>query len=127
MFVLRNSLMEKLTNKEEEIMKILWRLQKAFVKDILQEIPNSKPHYNTLSTIVRNLEEKKYVGFEAFGKTHRYFPLISKEAYYKKYINNDIVGYFDNSYKNLVSFFAKEEKISVKELKEIINLIENKK
>ena len=127
MFVLRNSLMEKLTNKEEEIMKILWRLQKAFVKDIMQEIPNSKPHYNTLSTIVRNLEEKKYVGFEAFGKTHRYFPLISKEAYYKKYINNDIVGYFDNSYKNLVSFFAKEEKISVKELKEIINLIENKK
>ena len=127
MFTSRNSLMEKLTNKEEEIMKILWRLQKAFVKDIMQEIPDSKPHYNTLSTIVRNLEEKKYVGFEAFGKTHRYFPLISKEAYYKKYINNDIVGYFDNSYKNLVSFFAKEEKISVKELKEIINLIENKK
>lgn len=108
-------------------MKILWKLEKAFVKEIMQQITDSKPHYNTLSTIVRNLEEKKYVGFEAFGKTHRYYPLISREAYYKKFVNQNIVGYFDNSYKNLVSFFAKEEKISVEELKDIINLIENKK
>ena len=127
MFESINLPMEKLTNKEEEIMKILWRLQKAFVKDIMQEIKDVKPHYNTLSTIVRNLEEKKYVGFEAFGKTHRYYPIVSKKAYYKKFINSDMVGYFDNSYKNMVSFFAKEEKITVEELKEIINLIENKK
>ena len=91
--------MEKLTNKEEEIMKILWRLKKAFVKEIMEEISAHKPHYNTLSTIVRNLEEKNFVGFTAY----------------------------DNSYKNLVSFFAKEEKISVEELKEIISLIENNK
>jgi len=119
--------MQKLTNKEEEIMKILWQLDKAFVKEIRAELSGDKPHYNTLSTIVRNLEDKKYVGHEAFGNTHRYYPLISKDAYRKKYINSSIVDYFDNSYKNLVSSFAKEEKISIKELKEIIDLIENKK
>ena len=118
--------MQKLTNKEEEIMKILWGLEKAFVKEILSQIQGDKPHYNTLSTIVRNLEDKKFVGHEAFGNTHRYYPIISKEEYRKKYINSSMVDYFDNSYKNLVSAFAKEEKISIKELKEIIDLIENK-
>ncbi|MEP3211296.1 MAG: BlaI/MecI/CopY family transcriptional regulator [Maribacter sp.] len=119
--------MQKLTNKEEEIMKILWQLEKAFVKEIRAELQGDKPHYNTLSTIVRNLEDKKYVGHEAFGNTHRYYPLVSKESYRKKFINSTIADYYDNSYKSLVSFFAKEEKISVDELKEIINLIENKK
>ncbi len=118
--------MQKLTNKEEEVMKILWRLKKAFVKEIMAEIEGEKPHYNTLSTIVRNLEDKAYVGYEAFGNTHRYFPLVTKEAFRKKFINSTIIDYYDNSYKNLVSFFAKEEKISIEELKEIINLIENK-
>ena len=118
--------MQKLTNKEEEIMKILWKLEKAFVKEILKEIEGTKPHYNTLSTIVRNLEEKGYVGHEAFGNTHRYFPTVTKEIYRKTFINSTIADYYDNSYKSLVSFFAKEEKISVKELKEIIKLIENK-
>ncbi|MDT0622226.1 BlaI/MecI/CopY family transcriptional regulator [Croceitalea vernalis] len=119
--------MQKLTNKEEEIMKILWKLEKAFVKEILSETDGVKPHYNTLSTIVRNLEEKGYVGHEAFGNTHRYFPTITKEAYRKTYINSTIADYYDNSYKSLVSFFAKEEKISIDELKEIIELIEKKK
>lgn len=119
--------MHKLTNKEEEVMKILWSLEKAFVKDIMEEIEGEKPHYNTLSTIVRNLEEKQYVGHEAFGKTHRYFPLVTKESYRKQFINNNMVDFFDNSYKSLVSFFAREEKISVEELKEIIDLIEKRK
>ncbi len=119
--------MQKLTNKEEEIMKILWQLEKAFVKEIRAELKGDKPHYNTLSTIVRNLEDKAYVGHEAFGNTHRYYPLVSKETYRKKFINSTIADYYDNSYKSLVSFFAKEEKISIDELKEIINLIENKK
>ena len=119
--------MEKLTNKEEEVMKVLWRLKKAFVKDILAQVEGVKPHYNTLSTIVRNLEEKKYVGYDAFGNTHRYYPVVSKEEYRKRFINSTIVDYYDNSYKSLVSFFAKEEKISVEELKEIIALIEKKK
>lgn len=119
--------MQKLTNKEEEVMKILWRLEKAFVKEIMAELSGEKPHYNTLSTIVRNLEEKDYVGHEAFGNTHRYFPLVSKESYRKKFINSTIMDYYDNSYKSLVSFFAKEEKISAEELREILELIEKNK
>lgn len=119
--------MEKLTNKEEEIMHILWRLEKAFVKDILAEYNDNKPHYNTLSTMVRNLEDKGYVSHEAFGKTHRYFPIVKKENYRKNFINTAIDNYFNSSYKNVVSFFAKEEKISVEELKDIIRLIEEQK
>jgi len=119
--------MQKLTNKEEEVMKILWKLQKAFVKEILVEFKDEKPHYNTMSTMVRNLEDKKYVGHEAFGNTHRYYPLVTKEAYRKRFINATIADYYDNSYKSMISFFAKEEKISVKELKEIIDLIEKTK
>ena len=119
--------MQKLTNKEEEIMHILWKLEKAFVKDVLAEIKIEKPHYNTLSTIIRNLEEKGYVSYNAYGKTHQYFPVVSKEDYKTKFMSTAIENYFNSSYKNVVSFFAKEEKISVDELKEIIKLIENKK
>ncbi|MHA7843955.1 MAG: BlaI/MecI/CopY family transcriptional regulator [Winogradskyella sp.] len=119
--------MQKLTNKEEEIMHILWKLEKAFVNDVLAEIETDKPHYNTLSTIIRNLEEKGYVSYKAYGKTHQYFPIVSKEDYKKRFMNTAIENYFNSSYKNVVSFFAKEEKISVEELKEIIKLIENKK
>lgn len=120
-------LMQKLTNKEEEIMHILWALEKAFVKEVLAKMEGNKPHYNTLSTIIRNLEEKGYVAYNAFGKTHQYYPIISKEAYKKRFMTTAIENYFNSSYKNMVSFFAKEEKISVEELKEIIDLIENKK
>jgi predicted transcriptional regulator len=119
--------MQKLTNKEEEIMHILWNLKRAFVKDVLAEIKNDKPHYNTLSTIIRNLEEKGYVSYNAYGKTHQYFPVVSKEDYKKRFMTTAIENYFNSSYKNVVSFFAKEEKISVDELKEIIALIEKKK
>ncbi|VXB03281.1 Transcriptional regulator [Flavobacterium sp. 9AF] len=119
--------MQKLTNKEEEIMQILWKLKKAFVKDIMEEITEDKPHYNTLSTIVRNLEEKGYVGYTAYGKTHQYFPLVSIENYRKKFMNSAIDTYFNSSYKNLVSFFAEEEKISADELREILEIIEKKK
>jgi len=119
--------MQKLTNKEEEIMMVLWKKKKAFIKEILAEFTIAKPHYNTMSTIVRNLENKGFVGHEAFGNTHRYFPSITKEAYRKKFVNSTIADYYDNSYKSLVSFFAKEEKISVDELKEIIELIQKTK
>ena len=120
-------MMQKLTNKEEEIMHVIWTLEKAFVKDVLDAFEGEKPHYNTLSTIIRNLEEKGYVSHNAYGKTHQYYPIVSKEDYRKRFFNNAIESYFNNSYKNVVSFFAKEEKISVEELKEIIDLIENKK
>ncbi|WP_026755525.1 BlaI/MecI/CopY family transcriptional regulator [Sediminibacter sp. Hel_I_10] len=118
--------MQKLTNKEEEIMHIMWRLETAFVKDVLAEM-DDKPHYNTLSTIIRNLEEKNYVGHKAYGKTHEYYPIVPKEAYKKRFMSNAIDSYFNSSYKSVVSFFAKEDKISVDELKEIIALIEKNK
>lgn len=116
--------MEKLTNKEEEIMRVLWKLKKAFVKEVVAEIPEPKPHYNTISTIIRNMEDKGFIGYQTFGKSHQYYPMISKETYKKTYMHNTINHYFENSYKNVVSFFAKEEKISVSELKEIISIIE---
>jgi len=119
--------MEKLTNKEEEILQVIWHLEKAFVKDVVAELPKPKPHYNTISTIIRNMEEKGVVGHNSFGKTHQYYAKISKEEYKKGYMQKTIQNYFENSYKNVVSFFAREEKISVKELKEIISIIENNK
>jgi predicted transcriptional regulator len=116
--------MQKLTNKEEEIMQILWKLKKAFVKEIQAEITEDQPHYNTLSTIVRNLEEKGFVAHNAFGNTHQYYPTVTLETYSKKYMKTAIDNYFNSSYKNMVSFFAKEEKISAAELREILAMIE---
>ena len=116
--------MQKLTNKEEEVMHILWRLKKAFVKEIMLEIHDDQPHYNTLSTMVRNLEEKGYVAYNAFGKTHQYYPIVAIEQYRKQFLDTAIDTYFDNSYKNMVSHFAQEQKISAAELREILAIIE---
>ncbi|SCY15382.1 Predicted transcriptional regulator [Nonlabens sp. Hel1_33_55] len=117
--------MEKLTQKEEEVMQVLWQLKKAFVKEIVPHLEGSN-HYNTISTVVRKLEEKGFVGYEAYGKTHQYFPVVDIESYRNKYVNNAMTSYFNNSYKNMVSFFAKEEKISAQELREILEMIESK-
>lgn len=119
--------MQKLTNKEEEIMHILWKLKKAFVREVMAEITEEQPHYNTLSTIVRNLEEKGFVSHNAFGNTHQYYPIVSLEDYRKRFMNTAIDNYFNSSYKNMVSHFAKEEKISVAELREILAMIESQK
>lgn len=118
--------MQKLTNKEEEIMQILWRLKKAFVKEVMAEIKEDQPHYNTLSTIIRNLEEKGFVSYNAFGNTHQYYPIVKMEDYRKRFMNTAIENYFGNSYKNMVSFFAEEQKISAEELREILEIIEKK-
>lgn len=118
--------MEQLTKKEEEVLQILWQLKKAFVKEIVTALSNDN-HYNTISTVVRNLEEKGYVSYTAFGKTHQYFPVITKEEYTKRFMNVAMKQFFDNNYKSLVSFFAKEEKISATELREILEIIEKKK
>jgi len=106
-------------------MQALWQLEKGFVKEIIETLPGEN-HYNTVSTIVRNLEEKGFVSYRAFGKTHQYFPVVSKEAYAKKFMNLASKRYFNNSYKSMVSFFAKEEKISAEELREILEIIEKK-
>jgi predicted transcriptional regulator len=119
--------MEKLTVKEEEIMQVIWRLKKAFVKEVMAELPKPRPHYNTVSTVIRKMEDKGYVKHEAFGNTHRYYPTVSMEDYRSGFFTTAIKNYFEDSYKNVVSFFAKEEKISIEELKEIIQIIENQK
>lgn len=108
-------------------MRILWKLKAAFVKEIMSEISEENLHYNTVSTIVRNLEEKKYVTHKAYGKTHQYIPVVSKEEYRTQFMNMATRKFFDSSYKNVVSFFAKEEKISADELREILEIIEKKK
>lgn len=117
--------MKKLTKKEEEIMQYFWKKGKAFVKEIVKEYPDPKPHYNTISTLVRILEDKGFLGYEAFGKTHRYYPLISKEEYNRLTLKNVISNYFGNSYKNVVSLLVEEEYISIDELKQLIKTIED--
>lgn len=119
--------MQKLAKREEQIMQILWELEKAFVKEIVAAFPEPHPHYNTISTMVRILEEKGFIGHTAFGKTHQYFALISKEAYEKEAIGDFVGKYFDNSPSKLVAYFAKEEKISESDLEQIIKMIQNQK
>ncbi|MCE7068093.1 BlaI/MecI/CopY family transcriptional regulator [Dyadobacter sp. CY326] len=116
-----------LTRAEEEIMRILWQLKKAFVKDILAEMPEPKPAYNTVSTIIRILEKKEVVGYTAYGKTHEYFPLISEEEYKRHEMQQLMVNYFDNSLPNLVSFFVKDNDLKTKDLDEIMKLINQHK
>ncbi|MGD9992240.1 MAG: BlaI/MecI/CopY family transcriptional regulator [Salinivirgaceae bacterium] len=116
--------MKELTKAEDQIMQVLWKLEKAFVKEIIEELPEPKPAYNTVSTIVRILEKKEFVGHEAFGKTFRYFPLISKREYSKFYLKSFVGSYFSSSYKQMVSFFTKEESLSLQEMEEMKKLIE---
>ena len=115
--------MKKLTRKEEEVMKILWKLEKAFVKDIIEEYDEPKPHYNTVSSLVRLLQDKGIVGFTQYGNTYEYFPLMTKEEYRKTFMKQVVSDYFDNSYKSAVAFFVKEKGLSPAELEELIKLI----
>ena len=117
---------KRLTKREEDLMKILWEAQKGFVKDLLKKHPDPKPHYNTFSTIIRGLEDKGFVAHNSYGNSHEYYPIISKEEYRKMSVKNIVSDYFESSYKNVVSFFVNEEKLSVDDLKEMIQLIEEK-
>ncbi|WP_430932245.1 BlaI/MecI/CopY family transcriptional regulator [Saccharicrinis sp. 156] len=119
--------LQKITKREEDVMKILWKAGKGFVKDLLAEHPEPKPHYNTFSTIIRGLEDKGYVSHKPYGNTHEYYPAVTKEEYRKTFVKNVVSDYFESSYKNVVSFFVKEEKLNVDDLKELIDLIEKKK
>lgn len=115
--------MRELTRAEEQIMQVLWDLKKAFVKEIIDKLPEPKPAYNTVSTIVRILQEKGFVSHESFGKSHRYFPLVEKEIYTRKFLHHFIGNYFNSSFSQMVSFFAKEESINLKELENILEEI----
>jgi BlaI family transcriptional regulator, penicillinase repressor len=114
----------ELTKAEEQIMHIIWDKGAGLVHDILKEFPEPKPAYNTVSTIIRILEQKGFIGHKAYGRTFEYFPLISKNEYTKTYIRSFVANYFGNSYKSLASFFTAEEKLSIAELEEIRQMMD---
>lgn len=117
--------MEELTKTEERIMQIFWKLKKAFVKDVIEHLPDDpKPPYNTISSVVRLLEKKGYLGYKAYGKTYEYYPTISKGEYRKLYIKKLLSGYFDNSPVSLLSFIVEEEKLSKEEIAELKKIID---
>ncbi len=115
--------MKELTKGEEQIMQILWKIKKGFVHDILEHFSQPKPAYNTVSTIVRILEKKGFVGHKAYGKSHEYFPLVSKKDYTRSFFRYFMKNYFSNSPREFASFFAKNEKLDAKELEEILKMM----
>ncbi|WP_299702335.1 BlaI/MecI/CopY family transcriptional regulator [uncultured Pontibacter sp.] len=117
--------MKELTKAEEEIMQILWKLEKGFVKDIMEQMPEPKPAYNTVSTIVRILEKKGFVGYNAFGKSHEYFPLVAEDKYKSFFLKNFMSGYFGGSFEKLVSFFAKDNKLDLKEIDQLMRHVKD--
>ena len=118
--------MEDLTKSEEKIMQIFWKLKKAFVKEVIEQLPPPKPPYNTISSIVRILEKKGFLGYKAYGRTYEYFPIISKFAYRKSVFSNVMKNYFDGSYENVVSYMVEDEEMSEQELKEMQEIINKK-
>lgn len=117
--------MRELTRAEEQVMQVLWKLKKGFVKDILGHFDDPKPAYTTVSTIVRILQDKGFVTHKAYGRTHEYFPAVLKDEYSKYHMSSFINDYFSNSFGKMVSFFAREKHISLKEMEEIMKIMEN--
>ncbi|HSV77134.1 MAG TPA: BlaI/MecI/CopY family transcriptional regulator [Bacteroidales bacterium] len=116
--------MKELTKAEEQVMHILWDIKKGFVKDIRDRLPDPKPAVTTVSTIVRILEQKEFVGHKAFGKTHEYYPLVEKKFYTRVMMKGILSKYFSNSYRQLVSFFSQEKGLTVTELEELKRIID---
>lgn len=116
--------MEKLTHQEEAVMLLIWQLKECVVKDIVNEMEEPKPPYTTVASIVRNLEQKGYLNSKKYANVNVYSPRVDEDDYKKVFMSGVVKSYFENSYKELVSFFAKEEKISSSDLEEIIRMIE---
>ncbi|MBR8537327.1 BlaI/MecI/CopY family transcriptional regulator [Carboxylicivirga sediminis] len=116
-----------LTKAEEKIMKLLWELEKGFIKDIIAQMPEPKPPYNSVSTIVRVLVKKEVVGFNKYGGTYEYYPLISKEEYRKSQLGSLVKGYFNNSLSQVVNFFSENKNLKIEEVNEAIKMLEELK
>jgi predicted transcriptional regulator len=116
--------MEKLTPQEEDLMLIIWQQDGGFIKNFISGMPRPHPPYTTVASVAKNLERKGYVTSNLYGNTYEYAPKISENEYKTKFMSNIVSNYFENSYKEMVSFFAKKQKISAEELQEIIKLIE---
>jgi BlaI family transcriptional regulator, penicillinase repressor len=119
--------MTKLAKREEQIMKVFWDLKKAFIRDVIPHLPDPKPHYNSVATMVKILEDKGFLDHETVGNIYCYFPVISRDEYQKHAMKDIVSQYFDNSYPRMLAFFAKEQNMSEDELKEIIKLIKSGK
>lgn len=119
--------MKKLSSKEEEVLNCFWQYGPMFIKELLDKQPEPKPHYNTLSTCVRILEEKGYIGYKAYGNTHQYYALLSENDYRNKSLKNIVSRYFDNSYSRVVSSLIDQEELSVEELEDLIAQIKKNK
>jgi predicted transcriptional regulator len=117
-------MIKKLTTAEEEIMQILWEIGQGFVKDVIDRMPEPKPPYNTISTVIRVLEKKGFITHKQYGNTYEYFPTVTKEEYAKVHFGNFMQNYFNNSFPKMAAFFARENNISMKELEEIMRLTE---
>ena len=117
--------MKKLTHAEEQIMQVLWELEKGFVNDIVAQLTDPKPAYNTVSTIVRILQEKGFVTHKAYGRTHEYYPVVTKSEYSKSHLSTFVNDYFSNSFEKMVSFFAKEKSISLQEMEDIMKIMDS--
>lgn len=116
--------MKKLTNAEEEVMQILWDLGKGFVKDVIDRMPEPKPPYNTVSTVIRVLEKKEFISHRQYGNTYEYYPVVSREEYARVHFKGFLSDYFNNSFPKMAAFFARENNLSMKELEEIMRLTE---
>ena len=117
--------MIKLAKREEQIMQVYWELGHAFIKEVIPHLPDPKPHYNSVATMVKILEEKGFLDHDTVGNVYRYFPTVSREEYQKHDMKDIVKKYFDNSYPRMLAFFAKEQKLTEDELKEIIQLIKS--
>ena len=116
--------MKELTAREEEVMRYFWDNEALFVKQLVEMYPDPKPHFNTLSTYVRSLEEKGFLSHESFGTTYRYYKVVSEEAYRNGTLKNVVKKYFENSYLSVVSSFIKEQKLSVNEVRKMLDEVE---
>ena len=119
--------MKILTKAEEQIMQVIWKLDKAFLREIIDELPNPKPHQNTVATILKILVEKEFVGITVFGRTHQYYPLVSKDVYSKGSIKSLVKGYFEGSFSNAVSFMVKENNLSIEDLELLLKQLKKNK
>ncbi len=119
--------MKKLTKKEEEIMQQIWQMEKAFTKEIVEALPEPKPHYNTVSTVLKILVEKGFIAHTKFGNVYQFYPLVSKDSYKEGAVSDLLEKYFDNSYASMIAHFAKNEKLNDQEIENIIELIKSNK
>ena len=119
--------MKPLTKAEEQVMQALWKAEKAYLREIVEAMPNPKPHQNTVSTILKILAEKEFAGIRVIGRNHQYYPLLSKDAYSKGTIKNLVKGYFEGSFSNAVSFMVKENNISIEDLELLLKQLKKGK